>query len=229
VQNLRQKETYVHEYTEEFFKLSLRSGIKEPEYQRVVRYMNGLKYHIQDEMSTHYFHNVDEAYQVALKVEENIDRRLQQKFQGKGTRGRGRASVARSSEKEDEVTNNQNTRGGSGTGRGRGFGRGKYVITCYRCRVEGHKASECPEKQNTGRRNEARTQVTQEMRQQLLETMWKYFNRSKGEKLMFRRVLLKPETKTTEEPEQRKKVFKTKCKIQDKCCHLVIDGGSTKN
>jgi hypothetical protein len=51
----------------------------------------------------------------------------------------------------------------------------------------------------------------------------------KGEKLMLRRVLLKPKTKEAEEPEQRKRVFKTKCKIQDKCCHLVIDGESTKN
>jgi hypothetical protein len=34
--------------------------------------MKGLKYQIQDDMSTHYFCNVDEAYQVDLKVEENI-------------------------------------------------------------------------------------------------------------------------------------------------------------
>jgi hypothetical protein len=46
---------------------------------------------------------------------------------------------------------------------------------------------------------------------------------------MFRRVLLKLETKATNEPEYRKKVFKTKCKIQDKCCLLVIDCGSTSN
>jgi hypothetical protein len=52
----------VYEYTEEFFMMSLRSGIKEPEYQCVARYMNGLKYTIQDEMSMHYFHTVDEAY-----------------------------------------------------------------------------------------------------------------------------------------------------------------------
>jgi hypothetical protein len=46
---------------------------------------------------------------------------------------------------------------------------------------------------------------------------------------MFQRVLLKPEKKIVEELEQRKKVFKTKCKVQGKCCNLVIDGGSTKN
>jgi len=46
---------------------------------------------------------------------------------------------------------------------------------------------------------------------------------------MFRRVLLNPEAKIAKEPEQRKKCFKAKCKIQDKCCHLVIDDGSTEN
>lgn len=95
-------------------------------------------------MSTHFFHNVYEAYQVALKVEENIDRKLQHKFQGKGPRGRGKASSTRG-EKEDESTNSQSNRGGNDTGRGRVFGRGKckHIITCYRCGVEGHKASEC--------------------------------------------------------------------------------------
>jgi hypothetical protein len=50
--------------------------MKEPKYQRVEIYVNGLKYQIQDEVSTHYFQNVDEVYQVALKVEENIDKRI---------------------------------------------------------------------------------------------------------------------------------------------------------
>jgi hypothetical protein len=148
---------------------------------------------------------------------------------GKGTRGRGKTSVAKDSEKEDEATNSQNTRGGRSVGRGRGFGRGKYVITCYRCGVEGHKASKCLERQNATRRTEARTQVTQADETTVVGGNVEVLQQEKGENLMFRRVLLKPETKVAEEPEQRKKVFKTKCKIQDKCCHLVIDGGSTKN
>jgi hypothetical protein len=59
------------------------------------------------------------------------------------------------------VTSSKHTRGGRSVGRGRGFGHGKYVITCYNCGVEGHKASECPERHNAARRNEARMQVTQ--------------------------------------------------------------------
>jgi hypothetical protein len=74
-------------------------------------------------------------------VEEKIGMRVWQKFWGKGTRGRGTTSVAKDSEKEDEATSSQNTRGGKSVGSGRGFGRGKYVITCYRCGVDGHKAS----------------------------------------------------------------------------------------
>jgi len=231
VQNLRQKDTSVREYTEEFFKLSLRSGIKEPEYQRVARYVNGFQYQIQYEMSTHYFRNVDEAYQVALKVEEKIDRKLQQKFRGRGPRGRGRASAARGNEKEDESTSSQNSRGGNGTGRGRGFGRGKdkYIITCYRCGVEGHKASECPEKHNSGKRSEARTQVTQADEASVVGENVMVLQQEQGDNLMFRRVPLQTERKIAEEPEQRKIILKTKCKVQGKCCNLIIDGGSTEN
>jgi hypothetical protein len=43
-QNLKQKETFVWEYTKRIFKLSLKSGLKEPKYQRVARYVNGLKF-----------------------------------------------------------------------------------------------------------------------------------------------------------------------------------------
>ena len=46
VQNLRQKDVSMHEYTEYFFRLSLISGIKELEYRCVARYVNGLKYEI---------------------------------------------------------------------------------------------------------------------------------------------------------------------------------------
>ena len=34
------------------------------------------------------------------------------------------------------------------------------MITCYRCGVEGHKASEFLKKQNVNKRSDARTQVT---------------------------------------------------------------------
>ena len=50
-----------------------------------------------------------------------------------------------------------------------------------------------------------------------------------GENLVFQRVFLNPEQKKIEKHEQRKKVFKTKCKVQGKCCNLNIYSGSIEN
>jgi hypothetical protein len=41
----------VKEYTEEFYKLNIRVGHQEIDDEKVSRYMNGLRYDIQDEMS----------------------------------------------------------------------------------------------------------------------------------------------------------------------------------
>ena len=48
------------------------------------------------------------------------------------------------------------------------------------------------------------------------------------EYLMMNKVLLKQE-KEQEEPFQRKSLFRTTCKVQGKCCKIMIDSGSTDN
>ena len=45
----------------------------------------------------------------------------------------------------------------------------------------------------------------------------------RGEVLVNERILLSGETK----PGQRRSLFRTKCKCEDKCCDVIIDGGST--
>ena len=47
----------------------------------------------------------------------------------------------------------------------------------------------------------------------------------RGEVLVNERVLLSGETK----PGQRRSLFHTRCKYEDKCCDMIIDGGSTDN
>jgi hypothetical protein len=49
--NLRQKLMSVKEYTEEFYRINIRAGHRESDDEKVARYMNGLRYDIQDEMS----------------------------------------------------------------------------------------------------------------------------------------------------------------------------------
>ena len=57
------------EYTEEFYKLSIMAGHSEDDIEKVVRYINGLRYDIQDEISFLSLKTIEDVYQVALKVE----------------------------------------------------------------------------------------------------------------------------------------------------------------
>ena len=47
----------------------------------------------------------------------------------------------------------------------------------------------------------------------------------RGEVLVNKRVLLSSETK----PGQRRSLFRTRCKCENKCCDVIVDGGSTEN
>jgi hypothetical protein len=41
----------VKEYNEDFYRLNIRAGHRESDDEKVVRYLNGLRYDIQDELS----------------------------------------------------------------------------------------------------------------------------------------------------------------------------------
>lgn len=59
----------VKEYIEEFYRFSIRSGHLETDQEKLARYINGLKFKIQDELNIFSLKTVEEAYQIALKVE----------------------------------------------------------------------------------------------------------------------------------------------------------------
>jgi hypothetical protein len=84
MQNLRQQLMTVKEYTEEFYKLNIRVGDRESDDEKVARYLNGLRYDIQDELSMTTIRTIEDAYQMALKAEEKM-------ICKKGQRGRGRS------------------------------------------------------------------------------------------------------------------------------------------
>ena len=52
----------VKEYTEEFYRLNIRAGHRESDDEKVARYLNGLRYDIQDEMSMVTIQTVEDAY-----------------------------------------------------------------------------------------------------------------------------------------------------------------------
>ena len=93
-QNLMQNLSTVEELTNEFYQLSIRVDHQETDEQLVARYVNCLKFSIQDELSMHRVRNVEEAYQLALKAEEKQNRQFVQR--NKGTR-RGTLSPSQGS------------------------------------------------------------------------------------------------------------------------------------
>jgi hypothetical protein len=82
MQNLRQKGMTMKEYTEEFYRLNIRAGHRESDDEKVTRYMNGMRYEIQDEMSMMTIRNVEDAYLVAMRAEEKLARKQSQRGRG---------------------------------------------------------------------------------------------------------------------------------------------------
>jgi hypothetical protein len=90
MQNLRQKGLTVKEYTEEFYRINIRAGHRESDDEKVTRYMNGLRYYIQYEMSMKTIRNVEDSYQVSLKAKEKLARKQSQRDRGR-IQSRGKA------------------------------------------------------------------------------------------------------------------------------------------
>jgi hypothetical protein len=79
MQNLRQRMMSVKEYTKQFYRINIRVGHRESDDEKISRYLNGLRYEIQDEMSMMTIQNVEDAYQIALKAEEKMIRKKGQR------------------------------------------------------------------------------------------------------------------------------------------------------
>jgi hypothetical protein len=62
MKNLRQKWMTVKEYTEDFYRMNIRIGQRERDEEIVGRYINGLRYEIQDELSMMSVRTVEDAY-----------------------------------------------------------------------------------------------------------------------------------------------------------------------
>jgi hypothetical protein len=70
--------------------LNIRDGQRERDEEKVSRYINGLRYEIQDELSMVTFRTVEDAYHMALKEEENLARKKSQQNKGRNlNRGKG--------------------------------------------------------------------------------------------------------------------------------------------
>ncbi|XP_059067510.1 uncharacterized protein LOC131858325 [Cryptomeria japonica] len=229
LQNLKQKDLDVSTYTQEFHNLTLKAKMFETEKQKLARYINGLKYSIQDELTLVSVESVHKCFQLALKIEEKQKRRGEQsKGRGNSFRGRGRFNGRGTFPKSQGESSNQSAdndasgrgsfRGrGSNNGRGRSRGRGPNVFTgrCFSCNQVGHQSFRCPQKNDSSNQGDRRVQLIHEEDCQSNSSYHivssKHADPVQGETLMFNRSLLVPLNK---EPAQRKSLFRTTCKAK---------------
>ena len=88
MKNLKQKSMTIREFTKEFYKVNIRSSHIEDTPEKVARYVNNLRFDIQDGLSLLSLRSVEEAYQIALKAEENLMRKESPKEKVRGSRGK---------------------------------------------------------------------------------------------------------------------------------------------
>ena len=70
--------------------MSIRVGHEEDDMEKVARYINGLRYDIQDEINLLSLKTIEDAYEVSLKAEEKMLRKQNQRNRGRSSiRGRG--------------------------------------------------------------------------------------------------------------------------------------------
>jgi hypothetical protein len=190
---------------------------------------------------------VEDAYQMALKAEEKLSRKLAQRGRGSSQpRGKGISQEKYQKPKEEwKKPSGKVERGGTSQRRQqyaeqrgqhneqrgyyvdantfprtRGRRRGRAgVITCFICAKNGHKAVDCPDR----RKNGGEAHIAQGQRRDAEEE-----GAEDGRSLMMSKVLLTPE-KEVEDAVQRNKLFRTTCKTKDRKCKVIIDSGSTDN
>ena len=243
-QNLKQNLSSVQEYTNEFYKLSMRIEHQEDDEQMAARYINGLKFTIQDELSMHRVNSMEEAYQLALKAEEKQNRQYNQRnrgdrrgastpFRGGSNNGRGEnfQSFEKNIDTRQDPPNQERGRGfqrGRGYGSGRGWENQRRPFTCFRCGEEGHRAFECSNfnMQDRNQGGPSRVNLAQadnESEQEVPPDM--------GENLMMRRTMIIPAKEDVKEKGNddswlRTNIFRTRCTSRGKVCQVIVDGGS---
>jgi hypothetical protein len=65
----------VKEYIEDFYILDIRTGQRERDEEKFARYINGLRYENQDELSMMSVRKVEDVYHFLLKEEEKLARK----------------------------------------------------------------------------------------------------------------------------------------------------------
>ncbi|XP_039160932.1 uncharacterized protein LOC120289682 [Eucalyptus grandis] len=236
--NCKQLSRSVQVYTEEFLRLSAHNNLAESEAQQTARYINGLRLNIQDRVSLHHLFSVEDAQEMARKVEMQLERtspiNRANNYSARESYGKGRQLDV--SESSNQQTNTMNRTPGSSIGvrkepvianncNANQNAQNPYAkpppIKCYKCNELGHRSSDCPRRKMAN---------VVEHDDDIYEDDWieeEEVEDEEGEHVncVVRRLLLAPRREDT----QRNSLFHARCTVNSKVCNVIIDSGSCEN
>nr|TKR98577.1 hypothetical protein D5086_0000201680 [Populus alba] len=229
---LRQGALTVDQYTDRFHELTTRSRIVETDQQTLARYRNGLRGDLYKEMLIARLINVNEAYQLALRLEKQL-----QSTSGKRPMlmdlNTGRTSNFPMQKPQTPVNKPRSSWSGEQTGRTRAATEGPQ---CYKCKGFGHYAVVCPTRdkklaficeRELTIMNETEEDETTELTQEEEEEQ---LGASELPSCVIHRVLTgnKKEPHTNQEW-LRTNIFHTRLEHGDRALNVIIDNGSGMN
>ncbi|XP_043687813.1 uncharacterized protein LOC122639038 [Telopea speciosissima] len=232
-QNCTQGSRAVTEYINEFLRLQSRCNLAESDDQQVARFVNGLKYSIQDRMALQPVWNMTEAQNMTLLVKRTLSRQSAT-FRSRSDLDKGKqvstdpikpstplprstnniGEGSRSTTKSAMVPSNSTTTKNP-------YGRAE-PIKCYRCGEPGHRSNNCPQRKSV---NVVAGDLSDE---QEFDDDDAKIAKEEGEGVtcIVRRLLLTPKQQGSS---QRHQIFLTHCSVNAKVCNAIIDSGSSEN
>ncbi|KAH9653391.1 Endonuclease [Citrus sinensis] len=242
LQNLRQGNRSVDDYTTEFHWLVARNDLTETEEQQVSRYIGGLRSQFQDQLNLLDPYSVSEAHQQALQLEKQFSRRTND------SSFRGAQSVVRDNSnptsqfrtftppnppnktsKPSEIGQSSKTQS-SGSG-----------LRCFNCGENGHRMTECKKGGKYGKGLFVGTEESEDYQEEETEefAVEPTFDSSgsaqsveehgdSGPMLIVNRAFFTPKGQDKDKW-LRQNIFQTTCTIGGKVCRMVIDSGSCEN
>nr|AAM15062.1 putative retroelement integrase [Arabidopsis thaliana] len=235
LRNLTQGNRSVEEYYKEMETLMLRADISEDREATLSRFLGDLNRDIQDRLETQYYVQIEEMLHKAILFEQQVKR----KSSSRSSYGSG--TIAKPTYQREERTSSYHNKPiVSPRAESKPYAavqdhKGKAEIStsrvrdvrCYKCQGKGHYANECPNKRVMILLDNGEIEPEEEIPDSPSSLKENEELPAQGELLVARRTL-SVQTKTDEQ-EQRKNLFHTRCHVHGKVCSLIIDGGSCTN
>ena len=225
IQNLKQQNLTVEEYSAEFENLIIKGDLQEAEEQSIARYLSGLRLEISKTVQLQPYNTLQDVIKLALKVEALnkyggfTKNRIKEGFIKNSTsRGPSSAKTTLKPQVKGEVHKPQQE-------------STSKLRQCFKCHGFGHIASECPNRRVVALVEEYEAEEEEDVEEAIEsdhEDKDELTMPDHGTSLVVQRSL-KIGAAASEENWLRSNVFHTRCTSKDRVCLVIIDSGSFEN